>query len=159
MYRSTKLVKEVAKDDEDNADSSANDEITFDWFIGTIAESDTLEVLTVVAGSDPWTVTVSLNTQPVEFHIDTGADVTVIPEKLYKKLKTSQLQNCSKSLVGPSKEALNVLGKFKETLTHDSDFIKQDIYVVKGRCKPLIGHPAITALQLVSRVNTINSVK
>lgn len=42
-----------------------------------------------MAGLDPWTVTVSLNTQTVEFHIDTGADVTVIPEKLYKKLKTS----------------------------------------------------------------------
>ena len=159
VCRSAKSVEAVATDDDDNANSSADDEMTFDRFIGTIGESDTLEVPTVVAGSDPWTVTVSLNTQTVEFHIDTGADVTVIPEKLYKKLKTSQLQNCGKSLVGPSKEALNVLGKFKATLTHGRDFVEQDIYVVKGLRKPLIGRPAIIALQLVNRVNTINSVK
>jgi len=100
-----------------------------------------------------------LNTQLVEFHIDTGADVTVITEKLYKKLQSPQLQKCAKSLVGPSKEVLNVQGQFKGTLAHGNNSAEQDIYVVKGLRKPLIGRPAITALQLVSRVNTIDSVK
>ena len=65
----------------------------------------------------------------------------------------------SKSLVGPSKEALNFQGQFKGTLTHGNNSVVQVIYVVKGLRKPLIGSPAITALQLVNRVNTIDSVK
>lgn len=47
VCRSTKSVEAVATDDDDNADSSADDEMTFDQFIGTIGESDTLEVPTV----------------------------------------------------------------------------------------------------------------
>ena len=31
--------------------------------------------------------------------------------------------------------------------------------MVKGLCKALKGHPAITALQLVSRINAIDSVR
>ena len=157
VCRSTKSVKTITNDED--TDDSADDELTYDRFIGTIEESDTLEVPTVTAGSDPWKITVSLNALPIEFHIDTGADVTVITEKLYKKLKTSQLQKCSKSLVGPSKEALNVQGQFKGTLTHGNNSVEQDIYVIKGLRKPLIGRPAITALQLVNRVNTIDSIK
>jgi len=37
--------------------------------------------------------------------------------------------------------------------------VEELIYVVKGLCKPLIGCPAITALQLVSRVNAIDSTQ
>ena len=96
---------------------------------------------------------------PIEFHNDTGADITVITEKLYKKLKTSQLQKCSKSLVGPNKEVLNVQGQFKGTLTHRNNSVEQDIYVVQGLRKPLIGRLVITAVQLVNRVNTIDSIK
>jgi len=124
-----------------------------------IEESDTLQVPTFISGSDPWKVTVSLNIQPIEFHIDTGADVTVITEKLYKKLKSPQLQKCTKSLVGPSKEVLSVQGQFLGTLTHSDNCAEQDIYDVKDLRKPLIGRPAIVALQLVSRVNSIDSVK
>jgi len=93
---------------------------------------------------------VTLNTQPIEFHIDTEADVTVITEKLHRQFKSSQLQKCTKSLVGTSKEALDVQGQFKGTFTHGDNSAEQDIFVIKGLCKLLIGRPAITALQLVS---------
>jgi len=49
-----------------------NSEQTYERFIGTTQESDTLQVPTVTSGSDPWKITVSLYTQPIEFHIDTG---------------------------------------------------------------------------------------
>jgi len=66
--------------------------------------------------------------------------VTVITKKLYKQLKCPQLQ-------------------FKGTFTHGNTTDEQEIYVVKGLRKPLIGRPAITALELVSRINAINSGK
>jgi len=79
--------------------------------------------------------------------------VTVIKEKLYKKLESLQLQKCTKFL---SKEVLNVQGQFTGTLTHSDNSAEQEIYAVKGLCKPLIGPPAIMAL---SKVNLIDSVK
>jgi len=61
VCRSTKFLKAVAKDGEDT-DDSTDEELTYDHFIGTIEESDTLQVPTVTTGSDPWKATVSLNT-------------------------------------------------------------------------------------------------
>lgn len=81
----------------------------------------------------------TLNQQPIEFHIDNGADVTVITKKFYKQLKSSQLEKCNKPLLSPSKEALHVQGQFKGTLIHGDNSADQDIFVIKGLRKPLIG--------------------
>ena len=130
-----------------------------DAFVGVVEESTSLVIPTVSTGAEPWTVTVTLNTLPVEFQIDTGADVSVISEELYKKLKAPPLEPSTKSLVGPSQDSLQVCGQFSGTLVHKDSTVKEVMYVVKGLRKALIGRPAITALQLVSRVNTVDSTK
>ena len=145
----TKSVRAVSTtDQEDNED---------DLFVGVVEEPALLTVPTISSGIDPWTVNIFLNECPVEFQIDTGADVSVISEDQYQKLKTPGLQPSSKSLVGPSQDKLQVCGKFTGTLTYKSNSVKQEVYVVKGLRKPLIGRPAITALKLISQVNTVKS--
>jgi len=52
VCRSSKAIKVVANDDEDT-DDSIESEVTYDRFMGTIEESDTLQVPTVTSGSDP----------------------------------------------------------------------------------------------------------
>jgi len=54
-----------------------------DLFVWVVEESTSLVVSTVSTGAEPWTVTFKLNTLPVEFQINTGADVSVISEELY----------------------------------------------------------------------------
>ena len=122
--------------------------------MGVIEHSESLIIPTVSSGTEPWTVTISLNKLPVEFQIDTGADVSVISEQLYKKLKAPSLEN--KSLIGPSQDTLQVCGQFNGTLVYKGNTIKEPIYVVKGLQKALIGCPAITALALLSRVNAVS---
>ena len=34
----------------------------------------------------PWTITLQINGKPIEFCIDTGAEVTVVPESTYKEI-------------------------------------------------------------------------
>lgn len=41
-----------------------------DYFLGAVGAQ----------GGDPWAVTLQLNKTPMEFHIDTGAEVTAISE-------------------------------------------------------------------------------
>ena len=46
-----------------------------------------------------------LNVKPVQFKIDTGADVTAISEEIFYKLDGVNLRETSKSLHGPVKQA------------------------------------------------------
>lgn len=62
MCLATKTVNEVQENSDDES-----------LFLGTVA----------VAGQDPWTVNLLLSNKKVQFKIDTGADVTVIPDYVF----------------------------------------------------------------------------
>ncbi|KAJ8375424.1 hypothetical protein SKAU_G00060040 [Synaphobranchus kaupii] len=65
----------------------------------------------VGAGSDRLsTATLNLFDQNIQFKIDTGADITIIPESLYHQLSTGPLLHTAKVLQGPSQTPLNVRG-------------------------------------------------
>ena len=81
----TKALKVVSTEEQGDSE-------TADSFVGVITESESLEIPTISTGTEPWMFTISLNKFPVNFKIDTGADVSVIPEKLYKKLQAPLLE-------------------------------------------------------------------
>ncbi|CAC5392949.1 unnamed protein product [Mytilus coruscus] len=58
----------------------------------------------------------------------------------------------NKRLSGPGNTNLNVVGKFQCMLETKDKFSVQDIYVVKGLSKPLLGRPAIQALGIIDKV-------
>ena len=90
----------------------------------------------------------------MEFKIDTGADVGIISESTYKALnREMSLMPASKSLTGPSCQPLNDCGQFTGTLRHGA--CTSEEFVMKTLQMSLLGHPAIEALGLVSRVNTV----
>ncbi|MCG7878633.1 MAG: RNase H-like domain-containing protein [Candidatus Thiodiazotropha endolucinida] len=86
------------------------------------------------------------------FKIDTGADLTVIPESTYLQLGKIPLVSSTKRLVGPGQKELNVLGKFRETISNDNNSVEEEIYVVRGLTRCLLGRPTIEKLDLVKRV-------
>ena len=51
--------------------------------------------------TSPWTVPIAINGTVVTFKIDTRADVTGIPEAVFKQIKNTTLQPCSCALKGP----------------------------------------------------------
>ena len=106
---------------------------------------------------DPWAVKVQLNGSPVIFHIDTGAEVTVISEQLHRKLNNASLSPATRTLKGPGGKALSVKGQFEAQLQIKSKKRKEDVYVVTGLHKPLLGQPAIKTLNLLARVGAIDS--
>ena len=99
-----------------------------DIFLGTVyASADAVSM----TGS-PWVIDLTLNGRPVQFKIDTGADVTVIGETDYNQVRDGQLQNSKTTLSGPSQRPLEVLGKFQALLRHDDRETKEDVFVIKG---------------------------
>ena len=90
----------------------------------------------------------------MEFKVDTGADVSVLPEEYYQPGREGTLERTTRKLSSPVGNKLKVLGK----ISGYSEHTIQDIYVVHRLTRPLLGKPAIEALQVVTlNVQSITS--
>ena len=100
---------------------------------------------------------VHLKDKMVPFKLDTGAEVTAITENAYKTLPNVTLQPTTKALHGPARQSLHVLGQITTPITHGKLSTVQTIFVVRGLKNNLLGLPAITALRLLSRVESVDT--
>ena len=74
-----------------------------DQFLGVLlAEGETNQQ------TPPWMTTVTLNNREVVFKIDTGADVTVIPETSYVEEQDGKLEVSDRVLRGAGQQPLSV---------------------------------------------------
>ena len=109
---------------------------------------------TVTSSTDQaWSVNVRLQGKEILFKMDTGAEVTVISEKVYDTLEKTRLGKPSKVLYGPARQPLEVLGQFSGNLVHREHSHLEDIFVVRDLHNNLLGLKAITGLHLIQRVN------
>ena len=104
-----------------------------------------------------WTVEVLLNDKKTSFKLDTGAEVTAISKAVFETFERTTLRKPAKVLHGPTTQALKVLGQFTGKLKHQQRTTTQPIYVVQGLKSNLLGLPAITALQLLCRMDNVHT--
>ena len=123
-------------------------------FLGTIYSSNVSAVET-----NKWTKTLNLNQRDILFKIDTGADVTVIPESYYESKHDVPLQSAEHSLTGAGQQPLEVQGQFMGHLRYNNLETEQKIFVIQGLSRPLLGRPAIEALAIVSVVEPIMTLE
>ena len=100
-------------------------------------------------------VNVLVNGVKVQFRIDTGADVTVIPKDIFKLLDGINIMPSTHILTGLQCDPLNAEEKFIAKLETEDRYSNQDTYVVKNVSQPLLGWPAMRALNILTNVNTI----
>lgn len=93
----------------------------------------------------------------MEFKIDTGADVTVIPMSIFQSIPDTTLKPATKTLSGASSRTLNVKGQFMATLKYKDKEAAEEVYAVKRLNRSQLGRPAIEALGLVQRVNAVQT--
>ena len=117
--------------------------------LGSISEDR--DISTVV--ENKWLTDLKVNGQNMEFRIDTGADVSVIPDRCFKNKDV--LKNTDKKLFGPGGTKLEVVGVFRATIENSEKKSEQDLFVVRGLKKPLLGKPAIEALDLI-QINALS---
>ena len=120
-------------------------------------EADSVEEAflgTVTSSKDKaWSVNIRLQGKEILFKMDTGAEVTVISEKVYHTLEKTKLGKTSRVLYGPARQPLEVLGQFSGRLVHREHSHVEDIFVVRDLHNNLLGLTAITGLHLIQRVN------
>ena len=67
-----------------------------------------------ITGESSWTISIQLEGKEMSFKLDTGAEVSAISDIVYKTLAIT-LKKPAKILVGPTRNALKVLGQFVGT--------------------------------------------
>lgn len=119
--KSLKAVKQLTEDDSDSEQYTI----------------DSIDSSTKLKSSDSWMRTIRVdNAVNINFKIDTGADVTVIPLHLAKSFKLTESKS---KLYGANNTKLNVLGQFEATLAYRKREIVQRLYVVENLQQPLLG--------------------
>lgn len=116
-------------------------------FLGSVSEK---------AQASPWMTEVKVDNHKAVFKIDTGADVTAVPEQLYAQGQFSKLARATKILYGPDGVPLKLKGKFTAVLSNSKHSTHEEVYVVEGLRTPLLSGAAAMRLQLVARVNSIS---
>lgn len=113
----------------------------------------------VTSDAASWTIDVNIRDKNYTFKLDTGADVTAVSQTVFNSIFSDMqqpvLQEVEKPLYGPGRTPLDVLGFTRLQLKADGKRTTQEVNVVKELCRPLLGLPAIIALGLFSRVNSI----
>ena len=80
-----------------------------------------LDTVDAVASGTPWVIKVQLNNRDLEFKVDTGADVTVLPEGNYQPGRDGALETTMRKLSGPTGDKLKVLGKISGYIKRQSN--------------------------------------
>ena len=99
-----------------------------------------LAFLSAVISTDEtfWTANIPVNGETMKFKVDTGAKVTAVTKLALTQLGNAQLHPTTKTLCGPDRKPLKVLGQTSATLSHSGKSCIHDIFC--GR---------ITEIQLV----------
>ncbi|KAJ8364759.1 hypothetical protein SKAU_G00135900 [Synaphobranchus kaupii] len=119
--------------------------------LSAVTEDSAMFLGIVDAGEEPWTVDIGVRHTKVAFKIDTGADVTVMPEQVYREIaqgSTRSLTPGKKALFGPGLTPLTVLGLAREVLQCGDRSTTEDIYVLKHLKAVLLSRPASVRLRL-----------
>lgn len=103
-------------------------------------------------------VPVNFNNCFVSFKIDSGAEVSVVGPQTPGVPRN--LTVAREILKGPNGARLKVLGKFQTNLCFQNKSSIQTIFVVDSVSEPLLGWPAIEALEIIKIASTVkNTVK
>ena len=135
VCRSSTAVREVLQDQPDQDED--------DYFVGGVHDHDKTS-----SGTDPgWHIKLKIGVHDHTWCIDTGAQVSVMPVKVFKPA-FGQLQAPGRRLLGPGDQPLDVMGFAYIKLTHGHTQIQEKVYIAQTS-KLLLGMPAIQKLGLI----------
>jgi len=124
----------------DCSESSCSQEHSTDSLMDSVYLSE------VVDTPKGWFSDVCMDGVKVRFKLDTGAEVSVVPEGI----APSPLKRACKRLVGPGNTPLTVVGSFDSLLSTDACMHVETLYVVKGQQHALLSRDACVKLRLLS---------
>lgn len=107
----------------------------------------TIHLHTVVAPEHAKYVDVTVNDYTASFKVDSGAEVSAVPADF--PAVPLQLDKVDNLLTGPGGQPLHVLGSYVAQLLWKGKGCAQRLYVVQSLTTPLLGFPALQALEVI----------
>nr|XP_037280020.1 uncharacterized protein LOC119172989 [Rhipicephalus microplus] len=95
---------------------------------------------------------------PLQFKVDTGADVSVIPPS-FAGCRVDLDKPDNERLTGPGRCRLKLLGTFPATLSWRGRSVCKTLYVVADIDSPLLGYSAVVDLRVVQFVDTVEDAE
>ena len=105
-----------------------------------------------------WHITLTVGKQKLDWCIDTGAQVSVMPTHVYKP-DFGELRQSDSTLYGPSDQPLDVKGFVDMNLVMGKNTVRERVYVVAKASKLLLGSPAIRKLGLIKNIPGAFSIR
>ena len=125
------------------------------------SESDEVYFLDAVVkevqdDNNPWTVNLKIKDTPVKFKIDTGADISIMSDKVFRNLmRKPQLTKCNHKLSSPGGR-LPVKGQFYAKTAYKGKEYKFKVVVVNNRVNTLLSRSVAEKMGLVARIEEVN---
>ena len=116
---------------------------TEQFFLGALSSRDKYE--------EPWSVALHINRKPVQFKIDTGADISVISALSYQALPERLKLKPSNAVLSSPGGVLSCKGQFTADISLKNKLYRVEIYVVEGPCvNNLLSRQAACQMGLVT---------
>ena len=96
----------------------------------------------------PLTVDLEVNGTPIVFHIDTGAAVSIVSERIARTLRGLHLVRSTLALHTYTSEALPAVGRAEVLVTHQGQRVELSLFVVRGRGPALLGRPWLARVHI-----------
>lgn len=132
-----------------------NNEIDF-LYIGSINLKQIQEIGEVTT---QWRTSLFVNNKEINFKIDSGAMVNILPYKLFKLtgLADGMIKSTSTVLNSYTGDKLNVMGVCQISCKHENSMNQHllNFYVINSDTEPLLGLESSINLNLISRINSI----
>ena len=144
--RVAQIVEVDEQDDSEDGDSHV--------FIGSVtsqvnaASSKIISENKSTTSSKGWYIKLKTNSDVLPWYIDSGAEISVMPDALYKK-SYGDVQPTRRTLFATGEHPLHTLGCVRMELSRGDTTILEDVYVVQGVKSLLLGQPAIEKLGLI----------
>ncbi|XP_055872154.1 uncharacterized protein LOC129923716 [Biomphalaria glabrata] len=123
-----------------------DDSIEETFFIGSIGSHSL---------SNEWNSLITVENKQVTFTLDTGAQVNILPYRIFKQLKRKKLLETTSKLTTYSGERLKVVGKAHIKCTVKSKTAIIEFQIVETYSKPIMGLPGCQQMNLIRRVDFI----
>ena len=104
-----------------------------------------------------WYIDLDVNGDPTNFKIDSGADVTVISQKIYRRMPNRPHLKPSKVVLNSPGGQLSNLGQFVARTLYKGEKFHYLIQVVKGTTTSLLGRGPCIRLGLIARILAVEA--
>ncbi|XP_050504417.1 uncharacterized protein K02A2.6-like [Diabrotica virgifera virgifera] len=140
-------VKNIDVIDEDSSDGSA------DSFVGNVNK-----VYQNVSSQNIWDEIIEIENKRIKVKLDTGADVSIIPLKIFKKIdKQFKIRDNHYVLKGFEGTQAKTMGVVNLFCKHKNKYVYEDFTIINGATRVLLSGKLCIDLGLVKRINNIES--